>query len=58
MSELFESIRAGLLDAIAFSKGEPNGCTVHQPPAESEQATPPKGCDVGSNPTRGTKLFS
>ncbi len=55
MSKAFESIKAGLLDALAHARGEPNGCVVHRPVAELEQHSPPKGKDVGSSPTGTTK---
>ncbi len=57
MTRAFDTIMAGLLDALAYAQGDKYGCTTHAP-AELEQATPPKGGDVGSNPTGRTKIKS
>ena len=55
--EVFEDLKAGLIEALAWSRNE-IALPVHQyPPAEADRSVPPKDRVVGSNPTRGTKLF-
>lgn len=40
MNTAFQSIKAGLQQAIAHLENKPAGVVVHEPMAHSEQATP------------------
>lgn len=51
MSKLFDSLKEALEDALAFARGEPNGCVVHVPEAEQDQRRPPKPRVEGSIPS-------
>ena len=51
MTRAFDTIMAGLLDALAYARGDGCGCIIHVPEAELEQHPPPKRESVGSNPT-------
>lgn len=55
--EVFESIKAGLEEALAWSRGE-IALPVHEYPRQTDGPVPPKYRDVGSTPTGGTKNTS
>ena len=50
--KIIDSMMAGLLEAVAYARGEPlHGCKVHVPEAEQDQHSPPKRKGGGSNPS-------